>query len=81
MLLDRPTAADRRALAALNAEMVEGPDRVVLAALACRRAGGNTWEQFRAASAEILGGQALAGEVVVLINELPHWQLPPAGGR
>jgi hypothetical protein len=75
VLLDKPTAADRQSLATLSAEQVAGADRVVLAALACRRASDETWQRFRAASAEILGAQQLPGEVIVLVNELSQPQL------
>ena len=43
---------------------------VALAALACRRAGGEAWTAFRAESRAILGDQPLSGAVVVLVNRL-----------
>jgi hypothetical protein len=45
-------------------------EHVALLALACRRAGGDQWEQFRAASRDLLGSQPLPGELVVLVNRL-----------
>jgi hypothetical protein len=46
------------------------PETVVLTALACQRAGGETWTAFRANSSDWLGRQPLPGEVVVLISRL-----------
>jgi hypothetical protein len=43
---------------------------VTLAALACKQAGGELWEKFRGESRDMLGGQPLPGEVVVLVNRL-----------
>jgi hypothetical protein len=63
-------------LTALAGSGVEGDDLVVLAAIACRRAGGRTWETFRARSAEWLGQQPLPGDVVVLISRLSGAPLP-----
>ncbi len=69
-LLGEINDADRKALTELVATGVGGADSVTLLALACRRAGGGTWDQFRAHSRELLGEQPLPGEVVVLINRL-----------
>ena len=66
------TAADRAALAELVTSGVGGGEPVVLVALACRKAGESTWEQFRAESRDLLGEQPLPGEVVVLVNRLPR---------
>jgi hypothetical protein len=49
---------------------VAGNDLTVLLAMACRRAGSDTWSAFRAASADLAGGQPLDGNVVVLLNRL-----------
>jgi Ca-activated chloride channel family protein len=81
---------DRQALAAvLNpgggeagaAERLDGEDAVLFAALACRRAGGEAWEAFRAASREILGRQPLPGGLVVLVSRLPQAPVEVAAGR
>jgi hypothetical protein len=70
MLLREPTAEDRKALLSMLVDYVDGPDRVALTALACRRAGSETWQAFRAAAADVLGGQELPGEVIVLVHEI-----------
>jgi hypothetical protein len=49
---------------------VTGEDVTVLLALACHRAGGESWCTFRAARQDLLGVQPLAGSVVVLVNRL-----------
>jgi hypothetical protein len=71
VLLGDITDADRKALGELVATGVGGSDPVALVALACRRAGSATWDQFRASSHELLGEQPLPGELVVLVNRLP----------
>ena len=53
-----------------NGGGIRGADMVVLTALACRRAGGEPWHAFRAASREIMSEQPLSGSVVVLVNRL-----------
>jgi Ca-activated chloride channel homolog len=73
LLADRQKI-DRPALVKLLTNRVAGEDLTVLLAMACRRAGGETWDAFRAASPELIGGQPLAGEVVVLINRLSRGQ-------
>jgi hypothetical protein len=50
---------------------VVGEDVMVLVAMACHRAGGDTWTAFRAQMRNLLGDQPLPGSVVVLINRLP----------
>ncbi|HEX5104457.1 MAG TPA: hypothetical protein VFV87_11630, partial [Pirellulaceae bacterium] len=70
MLVGNPAATDAESLRELVAKHVAGPDAVVLTALACRQAGGEAWDQFRAESRDLLGGQPLPGEVVALINRL-----------
>ena len=71
LLVDRQSI-DRAALAkVLDGGAVQGDDLVVMTALACRRAGGETWERFREASADLLADQPLSGHVVVLIHRLP----------
>jgi len=61
---------DSKALADLLTRPLKGNDMVVLAALACRRAGGSAWNTFRAESRSILGDQPLDGSVIVLVNSL-----------
>jgi hypothetical protein len=71
VLLGEMNGADRKSLGELLTAGVGGADPVALIAFACRKAGGATWDQFRAQSRELLGEQPLPGEVVVLINRLP----------
>jgi hypothetical protein len=69
-LLSEPDDIDSAALVSLLDSDIYGEDLVVLAALACHRAGGEPWSAFRSASNELLGEQPLAGHVVVLISRL-----------
>ncbi len=46
-----------------------------LLAIACRRAGGETWAAYRRDATDLLGKQPLAGSVLVLINRLSGSQL------
>ncbi|HUS45826.1 MAG TPA: VWA domain-containing protein, partial [Phycisphaerae bacterium] len=69
-LLAEPKDVDAKALAEVVTKGVQGDDLVVLAALACRRAGGEAWTAFRAESQSLLGNQPLSGAVVVLVNRL-----------
>jgi len=69
-ILAKPKDIDAKTLTELVAKGVRGDDMVVLTALACRRAGGETWTAFRAESRAILGDQPLSGAVVVLVNRL-----------
>ncbi len=64
-----PAQADVAAVQKVLTE-VRGDDQVALAALAARRIGGDTWDLFRRNARDILGGQALSGEVVVMVNRL-----------
>jgi hypothetical protein len=80
-LLARPVKPDAYAegVAAYLREQsddIRGEDLVVLAALACRRSGGEAWSAFRAEAADLLGRQPLSGSVVVLVNRLSRAQLP-----
>jgi hypothetical protein len=78
------TQIDRVALEkAISSESNEitGDDLVVLTALAARRAGGDTWQAFRARMRELLADQPLSGHVVVLLNRLAKPALPLATGR
>jgi hypothetical protein len=69
-VLAQPSDIDKSALVELIQKRVTGDDLVVLAALACGRAGEETWSAFRAESAHLLGNQPLSGHVVVLVNRL-----------
>ncbi|NUQ61831.1 MAG: VWA domain-containing protein [Pirellulales bacterium] len=70
-LLDEPGKIDREQLTKLVATgSLAREDAVVMAALACRRDGGETWTSFRAEMRELLGRQPLPGSVVVLVNRL-----------
>jgi hypothetical protein len=70
-LLGEPLELGDEQLANLLAsDGAPGEDVTVLLALACRRAGGDTWSTFRVARQGLLGGQPLAGSVVVLVNRL-----------
>ena len=68
--------ADGKALSALARKGVRGGDMVVLTGLACRRAGGEAWNTFRAEAKDLLGRQPLPGSVVVLVNRLARTNLP-----
>jgi len=69
-LLLPPKDVDAKAVQALLDERLRGDDMVVLAALAARRLGGDTWDTFRANARDILGKQPLSGSVIVLVNNL-----------
>jgi len=69
LLVGQATDAERQKLAE-TLQNLAGPDAVTLAALACRQAGGELWEKFRAESRDLVGNQPLPGEVVVLVNRL-----------
>src|SRR5205814_3365834 len=56
--------------AELLTEQVSDADSVAMIALACRRTGGDVWNEFRAAAPEFIGNRPLPGELVVLINRL-----------
>ncbi len=61
---------DRAALAKLVVQGVSGDDMVLLTAIACRRAGGETWQTFRAEVRDLLGSQPLRGSTLVVIHRL-----------
>jgi hypothetical protein len=70
-LLANPSAADLKALRELIDDGAPaGDDMIVLTAFAARRAGGESWQSFRAASRDLLGESPLSGHVVVLIGRL-----------
>ena len=69
-LLSPDKDVNGKALADVVAKGVQGDDMVMLAALACRRVGGDTWNAFRAGARDLLGNQPLSGGVVVAVNSL-----------
>lgn len=78
-LLSNAAQLDRGALGkAIGGESgdIAGDDGVALAALAARRAGGDTWQAFRVRLPELLRDQPLSGHVVVLLNRLANPALP-----
>jgi hypothetical protein len=74
-LLDKPGSIDRAALAKLAEEGVSGDELTLLTALACRRAGGEVWQSFRANARDNLSRRPLSGSVVVLISRLSEPEL------
>ncbi|HEV3340832.1 MAG TPA: hypothetical protein VG125_10765, partial [Pirellulales bacterium] len=66
---------DKDWLASVVRGDLAGEDLVTLAALACRRVGGESWEIFRGESQRLLGSQPLSGDVIVLVSRLD------AGGK
>jgi hypothetical protein len=66
---------DHLKLQTLIEDGIAGTELVPLAALACHRAGGSTWEAFRVGSKDQLNHPGLSGEVVVLISRLPGSRL------
>jgi len=68
-------AFENRNPAGASRDFALGDDRVVLAALACRKAGGEAWRSFRAEAGSLLGNQPLSGGVVVLVNRLSGREL------
>jgi hypothetical protein len=79
-LLSKPGQINREQVEGLITTSVAGEDVTVLVALACRRAGGETWSGFRAQMQALLGEQPLPGSVVVLANRLSG-SLPPVVNR
>jgi sarcosine oxidase gamma subunit len=75
-LIEPADRIDREALRSVISDRIRGDDMVLLTALACRRAGGEVWETFRAESRHILGRQALDANVVLLVHRLSHSELP-----
>ena len=69
-LLDKQGSIDRAALAKLAEGGFSGDEMTLLVALACRRAGGDVWQAFRANARDNLSQQQLSGEVIVLISRL-----------
>ncbi len=67
---DRPKLTER--LLAVKKEQILGDDLTVLYSLACKRLGGQTWENFRRVRAEIAGRQPLSGDALVIINRLSN---------
>jgi hypothetical protein len=80
LLVDRKQI-EPEVLAKFIDEGVAGEDLTVLLALASRRAGGETWEAFRAAAHELLGRRPLDGHVIVLVSRLAAGYLPIVAQR
>jgi hypothetical protein len=78
VLVGKPAEGDGAALVALTKAEPTSADQIALLALACHRTGGEAWEQFRAASRDLLGKHPLPGELVVLINRLADNRLQVA---
>jgi len=76
-LLGDAKSINPAALQKLIASDNPGEEFTVLLGLACRRAGADTWNEFRAAAPQLLGGQPLPGAVVVLINQLETTNAKP----
>jgi hypothetical protein len=81
VLLGYQATGDDAALAAMLSREPASVDQVALLALASHRAGGDTWQRFRAASRELLGKHPLPGELVVLINRLAENRLQLASAK
>jgi len=69
--VDGKPGAQAAELASLISEQkIAGDDLVVLAALAARRLDGEVWLTFRTEMPDLIGGQPLNGNVVVVVNRL-----------
>ncbi|HWB10669.1 MAG TPA: VIT domain-containing protein [Pirellulales bacterium] len=75
-IVSDPADVDRAMLIRTVRGDLAGEDLVTLAALACCRAGGDTWQAFRAESQRLLGSQPLPSNVVVLVNQLDRADNP-----
>jgi hypothetical protein len=81
-LLAEPGSIQADALTQLvSSDLVAGQDMLVLAALACRRAGGDAWATFRAESPRLLAASPLPGSVTVLVSRLSNPLLPIVAAR
>jgi hypothetical protein len=69
-LLAKPQDVDAAALESLITSGVHGDDLVLLSALACHRGGNESRAMFHRESRELLAGQPLSGQIVVLVNRL-----------
>jgi hypothetical protein len=67
-------------VAAVPEESLQGPDRVVLHALAARRLGGPAWQRCRATLADVNGRQPLDGAALLVVNRLARAPLPAVQG-
>jgi hypothetical protein len=65
-----PSDSERAELAPILTHDLRNAENTALLALACRRAGGQMWDRFRAAQTEIMGRRDLPGELLVMVNQL-----------
>jgi Ca-activated chloride channel homolog len=71
LLAERTDAAAAEAvLAGLAGRTVQGDDALVLAAVALRRAGGESWSRFRERSAELARATGASGAALLVTNRL-----------
>jgi hypothetical protein len=70
LLCDSPQIQAGRLRKLIETGGITGADVTVVLALACHRAGGETWTLFRAHMRDLLGEQPLPGSVIVLVNRL-----------
>jgi hypothetical protein len=75
VLVGKSAAGDDAALVAMLQREPTSVDHVALMAVACHRAGGDAWQQFRAVSRDLVGKHPLPGELVVLVNRLAESRL------
>ncbi|HEY3324858.1 MAG TPA: VIT domain-containing protein [Planctomycetota bacterium] len=73
---DSPAALQRR-----MSEVLQGPDAVLLAALTCRKAGGEAWKTFREDQRSLLSAQPLPGSLIIFVNSLERSTLPILRGE
>ena len=66
----KPDAQTAALAALISAQTIAGDDLVVLAALAARRLDGEVWLTFRKEMPDLIGGQPLNGNVVLVVNRL-----------
>ncbi|MHC4915808.1 MAG: hypothetical protein ACYTGB_09985, partial [Planctomycetota bacterium] len=77
-LLEEKVDGERGKKLLAGAEGLAGNDQALLAALAARRIGGETWLAFREAARESFKAKGISGSVVLLTNRLGKTPLPSA---
>jgi Ca-activated chloride channel family protein len=80
LLVGQPMGDDAALVAMISRDPTD-VDSVALLAIACHRAGGDTWQKFRAASHDTLARYPLPGELVVLVNRLAENRLQVASAK